>query len=84
VAESRSHRKSASRLCEAVSVRFSSTRLARNGPWKELEVRESRTNTLKSANDTAMRRVRTPAMRTEYARVPIRWMMKVRTQITAS
>src|SRR6266853_1039708 len=39
---------------------------------------------LKSANDTAIRRVLTPAMRTEYASVPTRWMTKVKKQIMTS
>jgi hypothetical protein len=42
-----------------VSIRFD-----RKGPWKAFEARDSSTNTLKRANDMAIRRVRTPAMRT--------------------
>ena len=41
-----------------VSIRF-----ARNGPRKLFEVREKSTRMLNSANDIAIRRVRTPAMR---------------------
>ena len=39
---------------------------------KEFEVRETKTKMLKRANDTAMRRVLTSAIRTEYANVPIK------------
>ena len=40
-----------------------SMRLARKGPRKLFEVREKSTRMLNSANDIAMRRVRTPAIR---------------------
>jgi len=39
---------------------------------------------LKSENEIAMRRVRTPAIRAAYARVPMRWMMNVRIQMMRS
>lgn len=39
-------------------------RLARNGPRKEVDVHDSSIRMLNRANDTAMRRVRMPAMRT--------------------
>jgi hypothetical protein len=42
-----------------------STRLASRGAWKVLAVRETSSSTLNSDSETAMRRVRTPAMRTE-------------------
>jgi hypothetical protein len=37
-----------------------------------------------SASETAMRPVRTPAIRTEYASVPIRWITNVRKQMKRS
>lgn len=37
---------------------------------------------LNKDSDKAMRRVRVPAIRTEYASVPIRWMMNMRPQMT--
>jgi hypothetical protein len=61
-----------------------SIRFARNGPWNEFDVRDTRTRILNSANDTAIRLVRTPAIRTAYASVPIRWMTNVRVQMTKS
>src|SRR5476649_2877189 len=83
-AETSSQRKSDSKSVTTACDKFDSTRLARNGPRKEFEVRETNTSMLNSASETAMRRVRTPAMRTEYASVPIRWMTKVSEQITSN
>src|SRR5471032_3132665 len=83
-AETSSQRKSDSKSVTTACDKFDSTRLARNGPRKEFEVRETSTSMLNSASETAMRRVRTPAMRTEYASVPIRWMTKVSKQITSN
>jgi hypothetical protein len=63
---------------------FVSTRFASSGAWNEFDVREMRTSTLKSDSDNAIRRVRVPAMRTEYASVPMRWMTKVSAQMTSN
>ena len=84
VAERSSQRKSVNKADENGCAKFCSTRLARNGPWKEFDVREIRTKTLNRANETAIRRVRTPVSGTEYANVPIKWMTNVRRQITVS
>src|SRR5262245_8805636 len=67
-----SHRKSPTAAPPALSDRLRSIRFARIGAWKELAVRDTSRRTLKSESETAIRRVRTPAMRTEYARVPTR------------
>src|SRR5471032_761260 len=83
-AETSSQRKSDSKSVTTACDKLDSTRLARNGPRNEFEVRETNTSMLNSASETAMRRVRTPAMRTEYASVPIRWMTKVSEQITSN
>ena len=47
----------------ALLIRFSSIRLDRNGAWNELAARETSTSTLNNANDTAILRDRTPAIR---------------------
>ena len=49
-----------------------STRFAKNGPRKEFEVLDTSIRMLNKARETAIRFVRTPAIRTEYASVPIR------------
>ena len=51
---------------------FCSTRFARSGAWNEFDVRDTRISTLNNDSDKAIRRVRVPAIRTEYASVPIR------------
>jgi hypothetical protein len=58
-----SQRKSIS--SESSADRFDSTRLARKGPRKEFDVRDNSIRMLNNASDTAIRRMRTPAMRTE-------------------
>jgi hypothetical protein len=65
VAARSSQRKSAAPPLTWPASRFPSTRFARSGAWKELEVRETSTRTLNSDSETAIRPVRVPAMRTE-------------------
>ena len=68
--ELRSQRKSINSVLAAtcwsmpVSTRLAKVRL-KNGSRKEFEVRDSSIRMLNRASDTAMRRVRMPAMRTE-------------------
>src|SRR4051812_20453652 len=64
--------------------RWCSTRFARSGAWNVFAVRETSTRMLNNENDRAIRPVRTPAMRTEYAKLPIRLMRKVRPNSTTS
>ena len=65
LAESKSHLKSISKVEELGPIKFDSTRFAKNGPRNEFEVLETRTRILNRANETAIRFVRTPAIRTE-------------------
>jgi len=51
---------------------FCSTRLASKGAANEFEVLDTRTKILKSDNEIAIRRVRVPAILTEYTSVPIK------------
>ena len=70
LAENSSQRKSTNKVLAAtcwsmpVSTRLAKVRL-KNGPRKEYEVRDSSIRMLNRASETAMRRVRMPAMRTE-------------------
>ena len=64
LAENSSQRKSTNSVLAATCWSMPvSTRLARKGPRKEFEVRESSIRMLNRASETAMRRVRMPAMR---------------------
>ena len=71
-AESRSQRKSVAAPSKKPRAMFCSTRLASKGAAKEFEVLDTRTKILNRDNEIAMRRVRVPAILTEYARVPIK------------
>jgi hypothetical protein len=72
VADNSNQRKSAVPLLVTPLARWASTRFASKGAWKEFEVRDMRIRMLNSDRDSAMQRVRVPAMRTEYASVPTR------------
>ncbi len=65
-ADTSSQRKSPSKSSAICAMPIcDSTRFARNGPSSELDVRDTSVKMLNKASDTAMRRVRIPAMRTE-------------------
>jgi len=72
VADTSSHRKSAVLAAALPIASRRSTRLARSGAWNEFEVRDTRMRMLNNESERAIRPVRLPAIRTEYASVPMR------------
>ena len=65
VAATISQRKSATTPPAAPRRRLTSIRLASSGAWNEFDVRDTSIRRLNRAKETAIRRVRVPAIRTE-------------------